>query len=272
MSRLMSSFFQAAPRQVSRRLILAGALAASLAPAAIQPARAQEPITVFAAASMTNALQDLGKAYTAKTGVPVRYSFASSSDLAKQVESGAPANVFISADNRWMDYLETRNLIVKDTRIPLVGNSLVLIVPASAPKQVTIGPNLDIDALLGKDGKLVTGIPESVPVGVYAKAALTKLGLWDKVRPRLVGAESVRAALALVERGEAAAGIVYATDAAIAKNIVVAGTFPADSHEPVVYPFALVKGNDTLAAKAFFAYLQGADAKAVYAKYGFTVK
>lgn len=272
MFQLISPVAQAASRFLTRRSLLAAALALLAAPTAALPARAQEPITVFAAASMTNALQDIAKAYTAANGVPVRFSFASSSDLAKQVESGAPANIFISADNRWMDYLETRNLIVKDTRVAPIGNSLVLIVPASAPKQVTIGPNLDIDALLGKDGKLVTGIPESVPVGVYAKAALTKLGLWDKVRPRLVGAESVRAALALVERGEAAAGIVYATDAAIAKNIVVAGTFPADSHEPVVYPFALVKGNDTPAAKAFFTYLQGADAKAIYAKYGFSVK
>ncbi len=272
MSRLMSAVRGTPALCLSRRTALAAALSALFIAGAAPLARAEEPITVFAAASMTNALQDIGKAYTAKTGVPVRYSFASSSDLAKQVEGGAPANVFISADNRWMDYLETRNLIVKDTRVTPIGNSLVLIVPASAAKQVTISPALDIDALLGKDGKLVTGIPESVPVGVYAKAALTKLGLWDKVRPRLVGAESVRAALALVERGEAAAGIVYATDAAIAKNVVVAGTFPADSHEPVVYPFALVTGNDTPAAKAYFAYLQGPEAKAVYAKYGFSVK
>ncbi len=272
MFRFFPPFVQTASRLLTRRSLLVAALATMVAPTSALPARAQEPITVFAAASMTNALQEIGKAYTAKVGVPIRYSFASSSDLAKQVEAGAPANVFISADNRWMDYLESRTLILKDTRVAPIGNSLVLIVPASAPRQVVIGPALDIDALLGKDGKLVTGIPESVPVGVYAKAALTKLGLWDKVRPRLVGAESVRAALALVERGEAAAGIVYATDAAIAKNVVVAGTFPADSHEPVVYPFALVKGNDTPAAKAYFTFLQGPEAKAIYAKYGFSVK
>ncbi|WP_051356830.1 molybdate ABC transporter substrate-binding protein [Azorhizobium doebereinerae] len=272
MSRLAAALNCLNPLFLSRRSVLSLALASAIGAAAPVAARAEEAVTVFAAASMTNAIQDIAKAYTAKTGVVVRTSFAASSDLAKQIESGAPANVFISADNRWMDYLEQRSLVLKDTRTDPIGNSLVVVVPATKPVKITINSSFDFDTILGKDGKLVTGIPESVPVGVYAKAALTKLGLWDKVRPHVVGAESVRAALALVERGEAAAGIVYATDAAIAKNVVVAGTFPADSHEPVVYPFAIVKGNDTPAAKAFFAYLLGPDAKAVYAKYGFTAK
>ncbi len=259
-----------ATSRFARRTFLSLALSALAlsAPAA----HAQEAVTVFAAASMTNALQDIAKAYTAKTGVPVRFSFAASSELAKQVEAGAPANIFISADNRWMDYLEQRNLIVKDTRVPALGNTLVVVVPASKPTQITISPTFDFATLLGKDGKLVTGNVDSVPVGVYAKAALTKLGLWDKVKAQIAGADSVRAALAFVERGEAPAGIVYGTDAAIAKNVVVAGTFPSDSHEPITYPFALVKDHDTAAAKAFYAELLSPEAKAVYAKYGFTVK
>ena len=254
----------------------AGLLCAGLLVSFGHAARA-EPVTVFAAASMTNALQDVAKAYGArsesgKPDNPIRFSFAASSDLAKQIDSGAPAGIFISADNKWMDYLESRGLLVPGSRVPVLGNALVLIVPADRPQTVTIDETLDVAALLGADGKLVTGIPESVPVGIYAKEALTKLGLWDQVRPRLVGAESVRAALALVERGEARAGIVYATDAAIAKNVKIAGVFPASSHGPIVYPFALVKGQDTPAAKAFFAYLQGPEAKAIYQKYGFVVR
>ncbi|MGU3493577.1 molybdate ABC transporter substrate-binding protein [Xanthobacteraceae bacterium A53D] len=272
MSRLSPVLSRLQARLPSRRTLLSLAVAGVMAAVAPVAARAQDAVTVFAAASMTNAIQDIAKAYTAKTNVAIRTSFAASSELAKQIESGAPANIFISADNRWMDYLQQRKLIVDDSRADPIGNSLVVIVPASKPTKITINSSFDFGTLLGKDGKLVTGIPESVPVGVYAKAALTKLGLWDKVRPHIVGAESVRAALALVERNEAAAGIVYATDAAVAKNVVVAGTFPADSHAPVVYPFALVKEHDTAAAKAFFAFLLGPEAKAIYAKYGFTSK
>ncbi|GGF60611.1 molybdate ABC transporter substrate-binding protein [Azorhizobium oxalatiphilum] len=272
MSRLATALSRFDARFHGRRALLSMALAAVVGAAVPTFARAQEAVTVFAAASMTNAIQDISKAYTEKTKVPVRTSFAASSDLAKQIQSGAPANVFISADTRWMDFMEKNDLVVKDTRVEPIGNSLVVIVPSTKPTKITINSSFDFETLLGKDGKLVTGIPESVPVGVYAKAALTKLGLWDKVRPHVVGAESVRAALALVERGEAAAGIVYATDAAVAKNVTVAGTFPADSHDPVVYPFAIVKGQDTPAAKAFFEYLLSPEAKAVYAKYGFTTK
>lgn len=254
---------------LSRRLVLAAGLSAALLGAPTL-ARAAE-VTVFAAASLTNAIQDITKAYESKSKDIVRLSFAASSDLAKQIEAGAPANIFASADNRWMDYLQSHNLIINDSRTPLLGNTLVLIVPANAPKSVVIDEKLDLIALLGPDGKLATGIPESVPAGVYARAALTKLGLWDKVQPRIVGAASVRAALALVERGEVAAGIVYATDAAITDKVKVAGTFPASSHEPIVYPFALVKGQDTPAAKDFFAFLKGPEAVAIFKKYGFSV-
>lgn len=235
--------------------------------------RAQEAApTVFAAASLTNAFQDIGKLYKQKTGKDVTFSFAASSALAKQLEAGGPAAIFASADLKWMDYTDGKDLTLKATRVTPIGNSLVLIMPVDKAKEVKIDTSFDWLAFLGPDGKISTGLTDSVPIGVYAKTALTNLGQWDKVRERIVGAESVRAALALVERGEATAGIVYSTDAAIARNVKVVATFPADSHPPVEYPFELVKGQDTPAAKAFFAFLAGAEAKAVYAKYGFIVK
>jgi len=233
---------------------------------------AQEAPTVFAAASLTNAFQDIGKLYKEKAGVDVKFSFAASSALAKQLESGAPAAIFASADNKWMDYTEGKDLTLKATRVTPIGNSLVLIMPADKAKDVTITKDFDFSAFIGADGKIATGLTDSVPIGVYAKAALTSLGQWDKVKDRVVGAESVRAALALVERGEATAGIVYSTDAAVAKNVKIVATFPADSHPPVEYPFEIVKGQDTPANKALFAFLTGPEAKAVYAKYGFVVK
>lgn len=260
----------------SRRMILRSAaalLAAAFIAAPFAGARAQDAApTVFAAASLTNAFQDIGKLYKEKTGKDVTFSFAASSALAKQIEAGAPAAIFASADLKWMDYTDGKGLTLKDTRVTPIGNSLVLIMPADKAKDVTIDKSFDWLAFLGPDGKLSTGLTDSVPIGVYAKTALTNLGQWDKVRERVVGAESVRAALALVERGEAAAGIVYATDAAIAKNVKVVATFPADTHPPVEYPFELVKGQDTPAAKAFFDFLTGAEAKAIYAKYGFSVR
>ncbi|MCK0209624.1 molybdate ABC transporter substrate-binding protein [Starkeya koreensis] len=263
----------------SRRQFLSRASAlvafAALVGTALAPAglRAQEAApTVFAAASLTNAFQDIGKLYKEKTGKDVTFSFAASSALAKQLEAGAPAAIFASADNKWMDYAEGRDLTLKATRVTPIGNSLVLIAPADKAKDVTIDKSFDWLAFLGADGKIATGLTDSVPIGIYAKTALTTLGQWDKLRERIVGAESVRAALALVERGEAAAGIVYSTDAAIAKNVKVIATFPADSHPPVEYPFEIVKGQDTPATKAFFDFLTGPEAKAVYAKYGFVVK
>ncbi|WP_371347087.1 molybdate ABC transporter substrate-binding protein [Ancylobacter sp. IITR112] len=260
---------------MSRRLVLrslgAAAFAAILgllAPAA----HAEEKLTVFAAASLTNAFQDIGKLYKEKTGTEVAFSFAASSALAKQLEAGAPAGIFASADNKWMDYTEGKDLTLKATRVTPIGNSLVLIMPADKAKPVTIDAAFDWTAFLGADGRLATGLTDSVPAGIYAKTALTTLGAWDKVKERVVGAESVRAALALVERGEALAGIVYSTDAAIAKNVKVVATFPAGSHPPVEYPFEIVKGQDNPATRAFFDFLVGPDAKAVYAKYGFVVK
>lgn len=259
---------------LTRRRV-AGALGVALALLASAPlsvARAQETTTVFAAASLTNAFQDIGKLYKEKTGKDVSFSFAASSALAKQLEAGAPAAIFASADIKWMDYTDGKDLTLKASRVTPIGNSLVLIVPADKAAPVTIDAGFDWLAFLGADGKIATGLTDSVPIGIYAKTALTTLGQWDKVKDRVVGAESVRAALALVERGEARAGIVYSTDAAVAKNVKVVATFPASSHPPVEYPFEIVKGQDTPATRAFFDFLVGPDAKAVYAKYGFVVK
>jgi len=259
----------------TRRLLFRSAFALGLAAVldlAHQPASAQEKTIVFAAASLTNAFQDIGAAYKEKTGKDVTFSLAASSALAKQLEQGAPAAIFASADLKWMDYTDGKGLTLKETRVTPIGNSLVLIMPADRAKDVTIDRNFDWLAFLGPDGRIATGLTDSVPIGIYAKTALTNLGQWDKVRGRIVGAESVRAALALVERGEAAAGIVYSTDAAVAKNVKIVATFPADSHPPVEYPFELVKGQDTPEAKAFFEFLVSPEAKAVYAKYGFVVK
>ncbi|MFG1184953.1 molybdate ABC transporter substrate-binding protein [Xanthobacter aminoxidans] len=254
----------------SRRLIVGLVLSAFAA--APLPAAAQETVTVFAAASLTNAMQDIAKAYEAKGSKDaIKFSFAASSALAKQMEAGAPANIFASADLKWMDYTDGKGLTLPATRVKLLGNELVLVAPADKAKPVTISKSLDVDALLGPNGRIATGLTDSVPVGVYTKQAFTNLGLWDKIAPRIVGAESVRAALALVERGEVPYGVVYATDAAIAKNVKIVATFPADSYPPVDYPFALVKGQDTPAAKAFFAFIQNPEAKAIFKKYGFSV-
>src|SRR6202051_3369203 len=177
-------------------------------------------IIVFAAASLTNALQELGDGFTEETSVPVKFSFAASSTLARQIENGAPADVFLSADQEWMDYLQTRNLIRADTRRDVLGNRLVLIAPADSTIKLKIEPRFALAAALGK-GRLATGDPDSVPVGRYARAALTKLGVWDSVTERLVRAENVRAALAFVARGEVPLGIVYKTDALVEKGVRV---------------------------------------------------
>lgn len=231
-------------------------------------ARAQQA-TVFAAASLTDALADVAALY-AKTGHPApRLSFGASSTLARQIEQGAPANLFVSADERWMNWLQERGLVVPGTRRDLLRNSLVLVVPKDRARKVEIGPNLDVAALLNPDGRLATGDPEHVPVGLYAKQALQKLGLWDKVAARLAPAADVRAALLLVERGEAPAGIVYATDALASQGVAVAGTFPESTHDPITYPVALVRGGDTPEARALLAFLDGPEARAAFARRGF---
>jgi molybdate transport system substrate-binding protein len=171
-----------------------------------------------------------------------------------------------------VDYLAERQLIAADTRVDLLGNDLVLIVPADRARTVRIGPDLDVAALLGPDGRLATGDPAHVPVGIYAEQALRKLGLWAAVAPRLARTEDVRGALLLVERGEAPAGIVYATDAAVSKGVAVAGSFPADSHDAITYPFAVTRAGDTPEARALLRYLAGPAARAVFLRYGFRVE
>jgi molybdate transport system substrate-binding protein len=202
----------------------------------------------------------------------LRLSFASSSTLARQIEEGAPANLFASADEKWMDYLADKKLIAGDTRKDLLGNSLVLIVPSDKPLHVTIAPGFDLPGLLGPNGRLATGDPKHVPVGIYAEQALKKLGLWDAVAPHLASTEDVRSALLLVERGESPVGIVYGTDAAVSKAVIVAGTFPESSHDPVSYPFAVTKSGDTPDARSLLTFLSGPQARAIFVKRGFTVE
>jgi molybdate transport system substrate-binding protein len=234
-------------------------------------ARAAE-VTVFAAASLTDALRDIATEWTRRGQPSPRLSFGSASTLARQIEQGAPANIFASADAKWMDYLAERHLIADGTRQDLVGNELVLIVPADHPVQIALNAAFDAARLLGPDGKLATGDPAHVPVGIYAEQALRKLGMWDAIAPRLARTDDVRSALLLVERGEAAAGIVYATDAEAAKNVVVAGVFPATTHDPITYPFALTAAGDTAEARAFIAFLSGPEARAVFLRRGFKVE
>jgi molybdate transport system substrate-binding protein len=234
-------------------------------------ARAQE-LTVFAAASLTDAMKDISVQWAQAGHPPLRMSFGSSSTLARQIEQGAPANLFASADEKWMDYLADRKLIVPDTRKDLLGNDLVLVVPADKPQHVTLGPGFNLAGMLGPNGRVATGDPAHVPVGIYAEQALKKLGIWDAVSPHLARADDVRSALLLVERGEAPAGIVYATDAAASKAVMVAGTFPTNSHDAISYPFAVIKAGDTPESRALMTYLAGPEARAIFVKRGFKVE
>lgn len=252
-----------------RRVILA--MAAAALPA-IRAARAQSPVTIFAAASLTDAMRDLAQQWQARGHAAPRLSFAASSALARQMEQGAPADLFISADEPWMDYAQQRGLIVDASRRSVLGNRLVLVAPTAAARPVEIARGTDLAALLGPQGRLATGDPAHVPVGRYAQAALTWMGQWGRLSPRLARAENVRSALLLVERGEAPLGIVYATDAAAAPGVRVIGTFPAESHPPVSYPFALARRAEANAeARALFGFLTGAAATATWQRFGFTV-
>lgn len=239
-------------------------------PSAAAPAALQDKtITVFAAASMKNALDEANTVFTAKTGVKVTASYAASSALAKQLEQGAPADAFISADIDWMDYSAKKKTINAPSRVNLLGNKIVLIAPKDSKlADVRIGQGFDLAKLAG-DGRIATGDVKAVPVGKYAKAALEKLGSWQAAEPRFAMAESVRAALALVSRGEAVLGIVYETDAKVDPGVKIIGAFPADSHPAIIYPVAA-----TTAAKpdtaGYLAFLRSAAAKAIFETYGFT--
>ncbi|KNC15431.1 molybdate transporter [Pantoea sp. RIT-PI-b] len=250
------------------RLAAVTVLTLSLAGQAV----AAEKITVFAAASLTNALQEIATQYQKKTGVEVVSSFASSSVLARQIDQGAPADLFISADQQWMDDVVAKNSVVTNTRYTLLGNDLVLIAPKSdAAKVVTVDSKTDWKSLL-KGERLAVGDPDHVPAGIYAKEALQKLGAWDALSPQLAPANNVRAALALVERNETPYGIVYGSDAVASQKVQVVGRFPEDSHKPVEYPMAIVKEHQNATVTAFYNYLQGPDAAAVFKQYGFTPK
>jgi molybdate transport system substrate-binding protein len=236
-------------------------------------AAAQSEVVVFAAASTTNAVTEIGKLYTDRNPGRVTTSFASSSTLAKQIESGAPADVYISANKKWMDFLEKKNLIDRKSRLDLLGNRIVLIAPVgSALKKIDVAPGFSVPDFLGKDGRLSMGDPDHVPAGMYGKKALENLGSWEQVKDRLAPMKDVRAALVLVERAEAPLGLVYATDAAISKKVRVVGAFPAASHSPIVYPVAAVTGGQTAAAKRFIDFLKSLESRAVFEKYGFSVR
>lgn len=238
------------------------ALAGTAAPAAA-------PLTVFAASSLTDVLEEVGQAYTKESRVPVRFSFAASSALARQIESGAPAGVFVSADEEWMDYVEARGLIRANTRATVVGNRLVLVAPADSTLQLAIAPGLALASALGPRGRIAMGDPDSVPAGKYAKDALVSLGVWESVARRTVPAESVRAALNFVALGETPLGIVYATDARGNRRVRVVDVFPAQTHDPITYP-AAVTGRGGEDAAAFVRFLAGPAAQAIFMKYGFS--
>lgn len=237
-----------------------------------RPMAAEGTLTAFGAASLKNAMDEIDKAYAAKTKVEVKASYASSSALAKQIEQGAPADLFISADQDWMNYLADRSLIEKATRTDLLANRIVLIAAKDFKlDKVEIGQGFDPTALLN-GGRLAIGQVDSVPAGKYGKAALEKLGAWPKVEDHLAQAENVRAALALVARGEAPLGIVYATDAAAEPGVKIIGTFPENSHPPIIYPAAVLHdAANAAAARDYLTFLRSATAKAAFERQGFTV-
>ncbi len=258
-ARLMASFF-AAP-------LLAALLLAQAACA--EDRDAKSPVIVFAAASLKNALDKLTADWQQESGQTVKTSYAASSTLAKQIEEDAPAQIFISADLDWMNYVAGKGLIKPESRSDLLGNKIVLIAPKDSPVTLDLKPGADLAKALG-GGRLAMGNVGAVPAGKYGKAALEKLGLWSSVSDKLAQAESVRAALVLVSRGEAPLGIVYQTDAVSDPNVKVVATFPADSHPPIIYPVALTtKAGD--AAAAFLGYIESPKAAPIFEAQGFTV-
>ncbi|CAM5774352.1 molybdate ABC transporter substrate-binding protein [Labrys miyagiensis] len=250
----------------ARRAFLALTLGLVLSPAVAQA----QDVTVFAAASLKGSLDAAAKAWTASSGKNVKISYAASSALMKQIEQGAPADIFASADLDWMKYGTDKKLIKTDSVANLLGNALVLVAPADSTTTITLGPNADLAGAIG-DSKLAVGEVKTVPAGKYAVEALTKLGILASVQPKFAQTDNVRSALALVARGEAKFGIVYATDAAAEPKVKVAATFPEDSHAPIIYPFALTASSTNADAAAFLAYLKTPDGQAPFAKAGFTL-
>ena len=255
-----------------RRLnVAAFALVLAAFPAAM--GRAEEPVTIYAAASLTAVLGDLAESYVASGNPPPRSVFASSSILAKQIEQGAPADLYIAANPAWMDYLESRALTEPGSRVALLGNRLVLIAPLDSPlDKLDIAPGFPLAEALDREregGRLALGDPSHVPAGQYAQAALQDLAVWEGIAPRAAFAADVRAALALVERAAAVAGIVYASDAQVSRRVRVLGTFPEDSHPPIRYPLAILAGRDKPAVRALYDFLQSPEAAALFSARGF---
>lgn len=258
----------ASRRTWSRRALAAPlAVAAMLGalPAGAQPSAA--PVTVFAAASLKNAMDDVIAAFTARTHFPARASYGASSALARQIEQGAPGDVFVSADIDWMDYLARKNLIAPGSRTDLLSNHLALIAPADSKIRLRLGPGMPLAAALGA-GRLAVAGPD-VPAGRYAQASLTALGVWPSVQGKLARAESVRAALAFVARGETPLGIVYDTDARVEPKVRIIGLFLDPTHSPIIYPAAPIRASRNPNAPAFMRFLRGRDAAAIFRRYGF---
>ncbi len=250
--------------KVSRRDLLAGLAILGAGPAVAQSGA---PVIVFAAASLKNALDEVNLAYGADARGAARASYASSSVIARQIEAGAPADVFISADTDWMDNLAKHGLIAPGSRRDLLTNRLVLIAPKDSQIRLKIAPGMTLSAAL-RGGRLAIGGPD-VPAGRYAQASLEALGIWADVKDHLAPGENVRATLAFVARGEAPLGIVYETDALIEPTVRVVGVFPDSSHAPIVYPAALVAASRNPAARAYLGFLRGAQARAIFRRYGF---
>jgi len=227
-------------------------------------------VTIFAAASLKEALDEQATAFEARGGDKIVISYAASNALARQIEAGAGADVFISADLDWMNYLDERRLIAPETRANLLRNTLVLVAPAASRSALKIAPKFDLGGALGNE-KLAMANPDSVPAGKYGKNALESLGVWGNVAPKVVRADNVRAALMLVSRGEAPYGIVYATDAFADKGVRIVDTFPADTYPPIVYPAAIVAASQSPAARPLLDYLRSAGARAVWRKHGFEI-
>jgi molybdate transport system substrate-binding protein len=255
---------------VSRRSFTTGLVAATTLAACLPlPAMASGKVTVFAAASLKNALDEVSAAWKTETGRETTNAYAASSALAKQIEAGAPADIFISADLDWMSYLADGKLIAEGTEVKLLGNTLVLVAPAASTAAVTIAPGFDLAGLL-KGGRLAVADVKAVPAGKYAKAALETLGAWQGVENSLAQAENVRAALKLVATGEVPAGIVYLTDAREDDTVRVLGSFPADSHPPIIYPAARLAASSNADAGVFLQFLQSPAAQEIFRAHGFT--
>lgn len=262
----MKSMFRAAAV-----LVAALALAACDAgkPAETKPQAAEQPVVIFAAASLTDVMHEIGDLFAAKGHPAPQFSFAGSSALARQIEQGAAADAFVSADEDWMDFVAGKNLIDPATRQTLLTNTLVLVAPSGAPLNLEIRTGMDLAGAL-KGGKLALADPDSVPAGKYAKQALEHLAVWPGIEKSVARAENVRAALRFVETGDAAAGIVYSTDAkAAGDTVLIVGEFPAGSHTPIIYPAALLAGKAEGPGKAFLDFLASDEAKAAFAAAGF---